>query len=134
MARIANKLLRQVKRYFVHEDIVEKAALLAALMKEKPEIFNDYLPLADGLAGFIGSIEESYRQFEEKNKTLIRNIDLSSNELNQANRKLEQLNTSINAMLESLGPGLLFFDQEGLCSTTFSKSCITSSSPNRKTE
>jgi HPt (histidine-containing phosphotransfer) domain-containing protein len=37
---------------------------------------------------------------------------------------LETLNASTNAMLESLGQGLLFFDAKGICGAIYSKSCV----------
>lgn len=39
-------------------------------------------------------------------------------------RDLQTLNSSINAMLESLGQGLLFFDSKGICSSTHSTACL----------
>lgn len=49
----------------------------------------------------------------------------SSGELNDANFALEELNIAINAMLDTLGQGLLFFDEKGVCSDVFSRACLT---------
>ncbi len=38
---------------------------------------------------------------------------------------LETLNASMNAMLDGLGQGLLFFDRNGICAPVYSKACLT---------
>lgn len=123
MPRVTNKLLRQISRHLSSEDVLSDMTALASLFREKPDIFGSYLPIVEGFSSFIDSIQDSYIQYEDKNKMAIRNLQLSSNELNTVNRKLEFLNSSMNAMLESLGPGLLFFDKTGMCSSVFSRSC-----------
>ena len=56
-------------------------------------------------------------------KMAVRNLEISSGELNEVNNKLERLNLSINAMLDSLGQGFLFFDESGKFSPVYSKAC-----------
>ncbi len=58
----------------------------------------------------------------EKIKLLVKQ---KTQELSEKNRDLVSLNNSVTAMLESLGPALLFFDINGVCSDTSSDSCIT---------
>ncbi len=54
----------------------------------------------------------------------MRNIQLSSDELNEVNLQLEHLNGSIKAMLESIGQGFLFFNKDGVCAPIFSRACL----------
>ena len=73
---------------------------------------------------FLDEIETSYIQNDEKVKLAVRNLQLSSRELNEANENLENLNLSIRTMLDSLGEGLLIFGSDGICSQVFSASCV----------
>lgn len=75
------------------------------------------------MAELLGSIDKSYEEYEDKIKFTIRSLEVSSSELNQSNRQLEQLNTTINTILDSLGQGLLFFDKDGICSPVYSEAC-----------
>jgi HPt (histidine-containing phosphotransfer) domain-containing protein len=53
----------------------------------------------------------------------VRNLSLSSEELNAANMTLERLNIAVKAMLESQGEGLFYFDKDGVCAGVYSKIC-----------
>jgi signal transduction histidine kinase len=74
---------------------------------------------------FFDALDTVFGEYEGRVKMALRNLELSSGELNDANFRLEDLNVAINAMLDSLGQGLLFFDERGICSDVFSKSCQT---------
>jgi two-component system chemotaxis sensor kinase CheA len=123
MARIRNKTQRQFERHLKTDDPLS----LVAAMREQAASGGHEACLAflDGLPGFFEAVAQTYEQYEDKNKMALRNLDLSSEELNEANRKLERLNRSMEAMLESLGPALLFFNKSGQCADTFSRSCLT---------
>ena len=122
MARIRNKLHRQFKRYLGTED----PSNIVAGMRGQAEAggHDDCVAFFDGLPGFFEAVARTYEEYEDKNKMALRNLDISSEELNSANSKLERLNRSMEAMLESLGPALLFFNKGGLCADTFSRSCL----------
>lgn len=123
MARVRNKIQRQFERHLKTDDPL---SLLVAIREQCSAVGHEpYLTFLDGLPGFFEAVRQTYDQYEDKNKMALRNLDLSSEELNEANRKLERLNRSIEAMLESLGPALLFFNKAGQCADTHSRSCET---------
>lgn len=72
---------------------------------------------------FLESVDEGYREFDDRLKIAVRNLDISSEELNAINLEMERLNVTTNAMMESLGQGLLFFNAKGICSPVHSKAC-----------
>lgn len=125
MSRISNKVIRQIARDLGSEDAPGVLAELRSFLKTIPNAPEGIEPILAGLPAFFNTVMETYSQYEEQSKVAVRNIQLSSAELNQLNRKLEFFNGSMNAMLESLGRGLMFFDKDGLCSAVYSKSCIT---------
>lgn len=123
MARIRNKIQRQFERFLKTDD---PARLVGDMRARADEAGNtECVDFLDGLLGFFEAVEKAYEDYEDKNKMAVRNLDLSSSELTESNRKLERLNQSIAAMLESLGPAMLFFNKDGECAETFSRSCLT---------
>lgn len=74
-----------------------------------------------GLGAFLSSVDQAYLENDDKVRMAIRNLEISSEELNTLNEHLEDLNRQINAMLNGLGQGLFFFNQEGICSNVFSR-------------
>lgn len=122
----SRKLLKQFRKILGHEDAEKRFSELAALLKDKSPMLADlYAPLLDAMTPFFDSIDLVYREYEERVKMALRNLEISSGELNDANYRLEDLNMAINAMLDSLGQGLLFFDEKGVCSDVFSKACLS---------
>jgi len=123
MTRVRNKLVRQIARYLKdgEDSWYQITNPSLELIKGCPA---ECQKIVAGLPGFLFAIEESYLQYEDKNKMALRNLELSSQELNEANRALDSLNQSMKAMLESLNLALLFFNKEGICSPVFSKSCL----------
>ncbi len=122
----SRRLLRQFKKILGHEDAEGTlgelhAAFLASPQEQRASSFAflEKLPL------FFDSVERVYGEYEERVKMALRNLELSSGELNEANYRLEDLNMAMNAMLDSLGQGLLFFDEHGVCSDFFSKACLS---------
>lgn len=123
MARIRNKIQRQFERHLKTDDPL---SVVSGLQQQIAVSENDTsVKFLEGLPGFFEAVTQTYEQYEDKNKIALRNLDLSSEELNEANRQLERLNRSMEAMLESLGPALLFFNKAGQCADTFSRSCET---------
>ncbi|MBI2233663.1 MAG: hypothetical protein HYU57_01420 [Micavibrio aeruginosavorus] len=85
----------------------------------------DYLDILQNFPDFLNAVDKSYAEYEEKIKLGFRSLEYSSRELNVSNRRLEILNENINAMLDSLGQGLVFFDRQGIFSQIYSKACAT---------
>lgn len=121
--RTRNKIQRQFDRYLKAEDPLRAVADMRA--KAEAAGHTDIVAFLDGLPGLFEAIARTYEQYEDKNKMALRNLDLSSEELTEANRKLERLNRAIEAMLESLGPAMLFFNKSGICADAHSHSCLT---------
>jgi two-component system, chemotaxis family, sensor kinase CheA len=67
---------------------------------------------------FLAAIEETYKDHDERLNAAVR-------DLGQANWKLEDLTIAIDAILESLGQALLYFNREGICAPVYSKACLT---------
>ncbi len=131
----SKKLQRNIKRHFTEPDIHNKTRALthklddpSALDMQEREILS---VLVSNLPDFLTSIDQSYEQYEDQHKMTMRNLQLSSQELNEVNDNLERLHAALRAMLDGLGQGLLFFNHEGICSSIFSTSCekLLESSP-----
>ncbi|MDD3181814.1 MAG: response regulator [Alphaproteobacteria bacterium] len=122
----SRKLLRQFIKFLQCEEAEKRIlSLQEQLTASHPGLADQYGPLLSCMPTFFDSVELVYQQYEERIKMALRNLELSSGELNDANYRLEDLNIAINAMLDSLEQGLLFFDNKGLCSDVFSKACVT---------
>lgn len=121
------KLLRQFKRYLGFENSEDAIGKAVAALRagNAGEITPEQITILENFPKFVDSVQNSYNEYEDRLKIATRNIELSSKELTSAYANLESLNVSINAMLDSLGQGLLFFNNEGVCSPVFSKSCLT---------
>lgn len=116
----SKKILRQVKKNFGDE--AAEAAFLAIadyLKTQSPKGIDPDLP--SHFPAFITNIDATYAEYEDKVKTAFRSLELSSGELNSTNFALEKLNSSMNAMMDSLGQGLVFFGRDGVCSPVYSK-------------
>lgn len=125
MSRVEKKLNRQIKKYLSSDgDFMDSIESLKLSLENETDFSEKYIKTLNGFPEFFSSIVEVYEQYEDKNKMALRNVEISSQELNESNRKLELYNGSIKAILESLGQALLFFDKQGVCSPIFSKSCL----------
>ncbi|MEZ0224503.1 MAG: ATP-binding protein [Alphaproteobacteria bacterium] len=101
------KLARQLKAHLGHEN-----AGVAAKHFDK-------------LQALLKDVDLSYLQQTDRLKLALRNLDISSQEMIEANLQMEQLNLSLAAVLDSLGQAILFFDKNGICSNIYSKACLT---------
>lgn len=120
----SRKFQRQIKKTLGQDEAENRILELRSILKDKNPILDDlYGPLLGAIPDFFDSVESVYLQYEERVRVALRNLELSSGELNEANYSLEHLNLSINAMLDSLGQGLLFFNKRGTCSSVYSNSC-----------
>ena len=79
----------------------------------------------DRLPVLFQDVDAAYLQYGERLKLALRNLDISSQEMIEANLQMERLNASLAAVLDSLGQAILFFDKNGVCSNIFSKACQT---------
>jgi two-component system chemotaxis sensor kinase CheA len=121
----SKKLLRQFAKQLGSADAEARlAALEKTLAAAPPQGLEDTLAILRNMPVFFDNIDASYGDYDEQIHMAVRNLELSSSELNNANHSLELLNASINALLDSLGQGVLFFDEKGICSSIFSKACI----------
>src|SRR3954468_4008908 len=100
----SRKLRRQLRKAFDTEDIG-----LLARMGSGPATG----VLLSGVEQFLDQVDAAYAQGDDKLKLAARNLQLSSDELTEANRELETLNAAMNTMLEGLGQGLLMFGRDG---------------------
>ena len=121
----SKKLIRQYKRYLGTKEAENTLLSLAEYIQseEWTKLSADHADILAKFSDFADAIQDAYAEYEDRLSVAARNIELSSKELTTAFRDLEKLNASINAMLDSLGQGLLFFDENGVCSSTYSKSC-----------
>ncbi len=122
---ISKRLSRLLRKHFA---IAEGEAALALMQQHAASdaaMPPEARAVLSSFPNFLGSIDEGYREFDDRLKIAVRNLDISSEELNASNLALERLNITTNAMMESLGQALLYFDAEGLCSPVFSKASLT---------
>lgn len=113
-------LQRQFKRHISREN--GEQLLTGFLSGSVPQ--TDVNALVASLPAFFDAVNQAYVDYDDKIKLSSRSLEISSLELNDSNRQLEELISSINAMLNGLGQGLLFFDRDGMCSNVYSKICV----------
>jgi len=97
----------------------------ATSVKENRQATPEFIALLENFPKFFDAVEKSFNEYEDRLKVATRNIEISSRELTTAYANVEKLNANINAMLDSLGQGLLFFNREGICSPVYSKACLS---------
>jgi two-component system chemotaxis sensor kinase CheA len=120
----SKRFARLFKRSFGTAEIDTSLQMLAALRAGTPPDAAT-TELLSHFPAFLDNLDNVHEQYEDRMKVALRNIEISSNELNDANLELERLNLTINAMLESLGQGLFFFDAGGICGSVHSRACLT---------
>lgn len=111
----SRKIRRQLRRAFDTEDV----GLLKRLGSNHAADV-----LLTGFDHFLDQVEASYAQSDEKLKLAARNLQISSDELTEANRELEALNAAMRSMLGGLGQALMLFGRDGLCGDTYSSACL----------
>lgn len=110
-------LRRQITRHLKTED---PEGFIQSLSEGKSE----YPSFVQDLPAFFEAVNLAYADYDDKLRTSSRSLEISSKELNGANRNLENLISSMNAMMDGLGQALLFFNREGICSGVFSRICL----------
>ena len=81
--------------------------------------------LLSGLEHFLDQVDAAYAQGAERLKLAARSLQISSDELTEANRELEALNAAMHTMLGGLGQGLLMFGRDGVCLDTYFSASLT---------
>ncbi len=121
---MSKRLARLLRKHF---DAADADAFIAGLLQQA-----DDAALPDNIRAnirrfpdFLAQVDESYNELDERMKIAARNLEMSSEELNNSNFALLRHNIATNAMMEGLGQGLLFFDREGICSPVYSRACLT---------
>lgn len=120
----SKKLTRQIRRFMGGDYTLDDLPEVQDRLSNDPHIPEKIRDLAVNLLAFLQLVDETYSHSDEQFKMAVRNLTISSEELNSANINLERLNVTINAMLESQGEGLLFFGPDGICSPVFSRACL----------
>ncbi len=121
----SRRLERQFQRYLGAESaetIID--GLVKKLEEQDDPSLIQTLEVLRRMPAFFDAVDAYYQEQDIRAKRALRVLELSSNELNKANLRLEHLNIDINAMLDSLGQGILFFDARGTCSEVFSRACV----------
>jgi hypothetical protein len=111
----SRKIRRQLRRAFDTEDV----GLLKRLGSNHAADV-----LLTGFDHFLDQVEASYVQSDEKLRLAARNLQISSDELTEANRELESLNAAMRSMLGGLGQALMLFGRDGVCGDTYSNACL----------
>ena len=122
--QLSSRLTRQIKRHLGIQDGVDGVSCVLLKIRNGDALSEDEAKFISGFSDFLSSVDSSYSESDDKNRMAVRNLEISSEELNLVNRNLEELNQKINAMLDGLGQGLLFFNKDGECSSVFSKACL----------
>jgi hypothetical protein len=115
MAR-SRKIRRQLRKAFDTEDIGLLNSLGGSAATDV---------LLAGFEHFLDQVDAAYTQSDEKLKLSARTLQISSDELTEANHELEALNTAMRGMLGALGQGLILFGRDGVCGETYSSACLT---------
>ena len=109
---LSKRLSRQIKKAFG----VETTEGLAAAEVDQ---------IKSNFDGFLTSVDETYCQLQERAEMAQRNMQLSGDELTQANHRLFAMNQTFGAMVNSLGQGFVLIGKDGICQDIFSKACET---------
>lgn len=121
---ISKRLARLLRKHF---DATDANAFIAGLLQQADDV-----DLPDNIRAnirrfpdFLAQVDDSYNELDERMKIAVRNLEMSSEELNNSNFALMRHNIATNAMMEGLGQGLLFFGPDGICSPVYSRACLT---------
>lgn len=119
------RLSRQISKAFGVDEIEQKLEEFTPTLgtlpdSEAKEVFSE---VVKSFPAFLDTVEETYNQLDEKANFAQRNLEVSSQELMNANKNLFELNQTFDAMVNSLGQGFLLFGQEGKCLNVYSKAC-----------
>lgn len=121
---ISKRLARLLRKHF---DATDANVFIAGLLQQA-----DDADLPDNIRAnirrfpdFLAQVDDSYNELDERMKIAVRNLEMSSEELNNSNFALMRHNIATNAMMEGLGQGLLFFGPDGICSPVYSRACLT---------
>ena len=87
------------------------SSLHTLLMRQLRKFFPAGAP--DGAATFIEAVNHAYHQFDDDRRMLERSLDLSSDELLQANSELRTGVSLLQSTLESTADGILVVDAKG---------------------
>ncbi|MGZ3693079.1 MAG: ATP-binding protein [Bdellovibrionota bacterium] len=77
----------------------------------------------ENFPNLLASIDETYGQLEDRANTAQRTLEVSADELTQANSRLFRMNQTFDAMLNCLGQGFLLVGRDGICLDVYSKAC-----------
>ncbi|MEZ0224750.1 MAG: ATP-binding protein [Alphaproteobacteria bacterium] len=122
---VSRKVARLFRKHFEIEN-PDAALLMVKTLAENPAgLPAEARRMMEFFPDFLASIEDAYKEHDERLSIAVRALELSSNELSDVNKKLEDLNIAIEAILESLGQALLYFDHKGICAPVYSKACLT---------
>jgi two-component system chemotaxis sensor kinase CheA len=118
--------LQRLFAKFLAADNVEArlARLIANLHDRDATFFADDIEFLGRFNGFFNSVDKSYIAYDQQTQIAFDNLDRSAAELNTANANLQNLNLAMTAMLNALEEGIFTFGPDGICSQTYSKSCL----------
>lgn len=98
----ANRLLRQFRKRLGNSEAEQIFNDLAEKLKNLPkEEYGEYVTLLQAMPSFFDSIEESYTEQDEKLKIAVRNLQISSQELNESNKDLAYINGHLESLIEA---------------------------------
>ncbi len=121
---ISKRLARLLRKHF---DAADADAFIAGLLQQADDeaLPGNIRANIRRFPDFLAQVDDSYAELDERMKIAVRNLEMSSEELNNSNFALLRHNIATNAMMEGLGQGLLFFDRAGICSPVYSRACLT---------
>lgn len=122
----SRKLQRQYVRGLGREDAEDYIARISAALRHLPPdaVPDEYSAFLDKFPAFAAAVDESYAEYEDKLRIASYTSDAGSTSLSVTRAELDGLRTNINALLDSLPQGLLFFGPDGVCAPLFSRACI----------
>lgn len=121
---VSRRLARLLKKHFAITDPESALGHLKSYADTHADAPAEVAAVLSRMPEFLAGVDEGYQEFDDRLKIAVRNLDISSEELNAINQEMERLNVTTNAMMESLGQGLLFFNSKGICSPVHSKACL----------
>jgi hypothetical protein len=85
---VSRKVARLFRKHFEIENPEAALTLVKTLANNRDVLAPDAKRIFESFPEFVASVDEAYKELDERLSVAVRALELSSNELGEANRKL----------------------------------------------
>ncbi len=121
--KYSKKIHRIIKKSFGVDNLDQATIDLMMSLKKGVQLNEDspQLEVLRKMPDFLGLMNQTFEEQESKIDMIVRNLEVSSTELSEANAGLNALNEKIQSMLDSLDEGFLVVSKDGRCTELVSQ-------------